>query len=331
MPYEIGDTSPPHIDVHNELTQRIALVAERNDVDVVLPPIVSLGDDGHVSDHNLFTVALADIEKNCKGGIEFATVTQVEAATISVPVYTDAAGISWKAWIWQNPRLMSSGNARPATRDLIGSITIGTPGAIEALIVAGGGSGYSNDGGGGAGGVLMTLVSVEAENQEIYVGSGDQSSGTGGGSAVGKTGMGGGSYRAIGDSGNGFNGINGTTPGAGASGEPYLVDSTWLPGPGIESNWADGVTDVVYGLGGGSSESYQQPPGFGTGGTFQPVTASTVYNPGANGVVIIRVPVENAPNVSEVPASEQTKKKQAAIEKHAEAQQRELDENPMDP
>ena len=331
MPYEIGDTEPPHISVHNELTQRIALVAERNDVDVVLPPIVSLGDTGHVNDHNLFTVALAEIEKECKGGVEFATVSEVEAATESIPVYTDANGITWKSWLWKNSRTMSSGNARPSTRDLIGSITTSTDGFLAVLIVAGGGSGYSNLGGGGAGGVLQTIMATEAGTHEIYVGSGDASSGTGGGSAVGKYGIGGGIYRSSGNSGNGFSGISSSTPGAGATGSPYQENGTWMPGPGRELDWADGTTMDVYGLGGFTSTSAQQPPGYGTGGTYQPSTATDQYNPGANGVVIVRVPVESAPNVAEVPASEQTQKKQAAIEKHAQAVQRELDENPIDP
>ena len=331
MPYEIGDTEPPHIDVHNELTQRIALVAERNDVDVVLPPIVSLGDTGHVNDHNLFTVALAEIEKECKGGVEFATVSEVEAATESIPVYTDENGVTWKSWIWKNPRVMSSGSSRFSTRDLIGSISTSTEGFLSVLIVAGGGSGFSNGGGGGAGGVLQTIMATEVGTHEIYVGSGDQSNQTGAGSAVGKYGIGGGAYRDSGNSGNGFSGISNSTPGAGATGSPYQDNGTWMPGPGRELNWADGSTMDVYGLGGFTSTSSAQPPGYGTGGTYQPSSNTGQYNPGANGVVIIRVPVESAPNVAEVPASEQTQKKQAAIEQHAEALQRQQDENQIDP
>ena len=61
MPYEIGDTEPPHIDVHNELNAQVAELSARSGIEVVLPPLVSLGDTGHVNDHNLYTVAIQKI------------------------------------------------------------------------------------------------------------------------------------------------------------------------------------------------------------------------------------------------------------------------------
>ena len=61
MPYEIGDTQPPHITVHNELNAQVAELSTRSGIEVVLPPIVSLGDTGHVNDHNLYTVAIQKI------------------------------------------------------------------------------------------------------------------------------------------------------------------------------------------------------------------------------------------------------------------------------
>jgi hypothetical protein len=61
MPYEIGDTEPPHIDVHNALNAEVAELSTRSGIEVVLPPIVSLGDTGHVSDHNLYTTAIQKI------------------------------------------------------------------------------------------------------------------------------------------------------------------------------------------------------------------------------------------------------------------------------
>ena len=39
----------------------------------------------------------------------------------------------------------------------------------------------------------------------------------------------------------------------------------YKPGPGITLNWADGVTDVVYGFGGDVSTSSQQPSWFWVG------------------------------------------------------------------
>ena len=53
----------------------------------------------------------------------WATVTAVQAPTTDIPAYTDSEGVTWKAWSWENPRVMTSGNVVAATRDLIGSIT----------------------------------------------------------------------------------------------------------------------------------------------------------------------------------------------------------------
>ena len=75
-------------------------------------------------------------------------------------------------------------------------------------------------------------------------------------------------------------------------------------------NWADGTTDVVYGLGGGTSTSAQQPPDYGTGGTYQPTTNTGVYYPGANGFVLVRVPAEYAPDVVETALSDEMKARQ---------------------
>ena len=86
-----------------------------------------------------------------------------------------------------------------------------------------------------------------------------------------------------------------TGPGAGAAGPSGPSD----PGPGVVLDWADGTTNEVYGLGGVESYSAAQPPGYGTGGTFQPTTDTGVYYPGANGFVLVRVPAEYAQGVTE--------------------------------
>lgn len=271
-----------------------------------------------------------EIGGSLPGVAGWSTVTAVAAPTTDIPAYTDSAGVTWKAWAWENPRVMTSGSAIDSTRDLIGSITTGDEGLIEVLIVAGGGSGYSNAGGGGAGGVIATVIEALPGEKDVYVGSGDQSSGTGGGSAVGLIGIGGGSYRASGNSGNGFTGYSGVTPGAGASGDAYYdYDPDYNkvhPGPGITLNWADGLTNAVYGYGGDYSTSSSQPPGFGAGGTMQPVTSSAKYNPGANGFVLVRVPIEYAPSVTVTPLSDEMKARQISEAEMQAARAAELEE-----
>ena len=252
----------------------------------------------------------------------WATISEVESPDIDVPIYTDAEGIQWKAYIWTNPKVMTAGGATNPTRDLRGSITLAEEGLIEVIVCAGGGSGFSNAGGGGAGGVIATVVYTMAGKHEIYVGSGSQSTTPGGGSSVGPIGMGGGSYRSSGDSGNGFSGVSGTTPGAGAAGPPYMDDGDWVPGPGIPLDWADGETVVVYGLGGEESTSPSQPPGYGTGGTFQPSSDTGVYYPGANGVVLVRVPLNYSSSAAVTSMSDETQQKREAMEKAAEEQER---------
>ena len=74
MPYEIGDTQPPHITVHNELNAQVAELSTRTGIEVVLPPIVSLGDDGHVNDHNLYTVAIQQIAAGITPDFSYAEV-----------------------------------------------------------------------------------------------------------------------------------------------------------------------------------------------------------------------------------------------------------------
>ena len=253
----------------------------------------------------------------------WATISEVESPDIDVPIYTDDEGITWKTYIWENPRVMTAGGSTAPNRELRGSITLANEGLIEVIVCGGGGSGFSNSGGGGAGGIIYTVVYTLAGTHEIYVGSGSQSTAAGGGSSVGPIGMGGGSYRSSGDSGNGFSGVNGTTPGAGAAGKPYIgEDGQWQPGPGITLNWADGETDVTYSLGGQKSTSAQQPPGYGTGGTFQPTTDTGVYYPGANGVVLVRVPLKYSSGATVRSMSDETKQKREVMEKAEEEQER---------
>jgi hypothetical protein len=71
MPYQEGDTEPPHINVHNEFVAEVQAFADAGGIEVVLPPVRGLGDNGHVDDHNLLTDALAAIAEG--GGPGFGT------------------------------------------------------------------------------------------------------------------------------------------------------------------------------------------------------------------------------------------------------------------
>ena len=61
MPYQEGDTSPPHVQVHNEVRAQVSELANLMSVTVDLPPVVGLGDSGHVDHHNQFTTAINKI------------------------------------------------------------------------------------------------------------------------------------------------------------------------------------------------------------------------------------------------------------------------------
>ncbi len=108
-------------------------------------------EDGDV----VFSIGEAsDIRPELAGVGGWTHITEVEAPTNDIAPY-EADGVTWKAYSWENPKVMSAGPTQNATRDLLGSITLTEDGLIEVLIVAGGGSGYSNAGGGGAGVGIM--------------------------------------------------------------------------------------------------------------------------------------------------------------------------------
>ena len=249
----------------------------------------------------------------------WATIGAVESPTIDVPAYTDASGLTWKAWVWKNPRVLVSnatGSAAAPTRDLIGSVTLAEDGLIEVLVCAGGGSGYGSAGAGGGGGVIATVVYLPAGQKDVYVGSGSGDTSPGGGSSVGAVGIGGGLYRSPGDSGGGFSGYSNTTPGGGAAGSAYLDGGVVKPGPGFSLNWADGSTVVEYGAGGIEQNIVnQQPDDPGTGGYYW--SGATSYNPGANGMVIVRIPVEYADDVT---VTSMSAEHQARVEEESEQQ-----------
>ena len=247
----------------------------------------------------------------------WADIDEIETPTNDIAPY-ESDGVTWKAYSWENPKVLTSGSSQPATRDLLGSITLAEDGLVEVLIVSGGGAGYGSYGGGGGGGVIATVVELKAGRNKIYVGSGSRGDSPGAGSAVGPVGIGGGTYRTPGDSGGGFSGYSNLSPGAGAAGDAYLDSGSVKPGPGVSLNWADGRTVVEYGAGGIEENILnQQPPNPGTGGYYWP--GGTSYNPGANGFVLIRVPQEYAFSTSVRAMSDETREK-AQAEAELEAQ-----------
>ena len=242
----------------------------------------------------------------------WAKIDEIETPTNDIDPY-ESDGITWKAWVWENPRVLTSDpSGVSASRDLMGSITLDEDGGlVEVLIVSGGGAGYGSSGGGGGGGVIATVVELKSGKNEIYVGSGSANADPGAGSSVGPVGIVGGSYRTPGDSGGGFSGINNTSPGAGAAGDTYLDEGSYKPGPGFSLDWVDGSTVVEYGAGGIQENIFnQQPPNPGTGGYYWP--GGTSYNPGANGFVLIRVPQKYALNAPVRAMSDETRERAQA-------------------
>ena len=160
---------------------------------------------------------------------------------------------------------------------------------------------------GGGGGVIGTVVELLGGEKDVYVGSGSSAGGPGGASAVGAVGIGGGLYRTPGTSGNGFSGYDINSPGGGAAGDATASEA----GPGFPLNWVDGSTFVEYGKGGENENlSNAQPTVPGKGGYFFASTPGQ-YNPGANGLVLVRVPSEYAQNVTETALSDEMKARQA--------------------
>ena len=103
MPYEIGDTEPPHIDVHDALNAEVAELSTRTGIPVVLPPIVSLGDTGHVNDHNLFTTAIQKIADGIGPALEPATIVTPPTSTgtpgVTSAYVRDTAGTRLVAYV----------------------------------------------------------------------------------------------------------------------------------------------------------------------------------------------------------------------------------------
>ena len=202
------------------------------------------------------------------------------------------------------------------------SLTVDTPGLVDALIVAGGGGGgggqNAGKGGGGAGGLINTSLLVDAHTYEVKVGNGGAGGGdanspsggaTGGNSiAFGLTAHGGGgggyspSYNTgvitaggVGGSGGGGNPPGSTLPylssqghdGDGLGGGGAGGQNGNEGGPGIILDF-DLQGDVEYAMG-GNSNTPDAPTTPGSGGKAG--AAYAAGNAGKNGIVIVRVEV----------------------------------------
>jgi hypothetical protein len=67
--------------VHNELNAQVAELSTRTGIPVELPPIVSLGDTGHVNDHNLYTTAIQKIANGVVPGVQPAPIVTPPTTT----------------------------------------------------------------------------------------------------------------------------------------------------------------------------------------------------------------------------------------------------------
>lgn len=299
MPYEIGDTEPPHIDVHNELNAEVAELSTRSGIEVVLPPIVSLGDDGHVSDHNLYTTAIqkiadglspgpavvashngGDVTNNVTiSGKTYDIYTFTEAMTPATLRLTDEARekITDKEII----AAVESGDSLDELLEKYGdvlrdsvevipasdpglSMTFQQPGFVDILMVGGGAGTFPNSGGGGAGGVLQVVQAYAPESCSITVGPGGGASGGGSGGVGFASAFG--EYYAPGGLGPVDRKTLAEQGGSGGGGSYGPYPGTYgIPGLGNDGGLGGSASGGGCGGGGGAGTA-GQPGSGGTGG-----------------------------------------------------------------
>lgn len=307
MPYEIGDTEPPHIDVHNELNAEVAELSTRSGIPVVLPPIVSLGDTGHVSDHNLYTTAIQKIADGLSpgpavvashtGGTVDSGVT-ISGKTYDIYTFTEAmtpaslrltdearknitdkdilaaveSGDSVEQLIEKYGEVLrDSVEVIPASDPGL-SITFQQPGFVDIIAVGGGGGTFPESGGAGAGAFLQVLQAYAPEVCSITVGagaSGGAYSGGGNGYASNF-----GQYYAPGGAGP-YDRLAVQSQGGSGAGGSY----GGVPGtsgiPGLGNDGGAGASTTGGGGGGGASQPGQDGSGSvgGNGGDGQDISA----------------------------------------------------------
>ena len=177
MTYQPGD--PNHIGVHNTLAADVAALAAKVPISVTLPPNKTLGDSGHVNDHNLIVDAIQQIA-DAGGATDWADfsipgVTPVEHISNGID---GIQGAKYKTW-----RIDSSVNAQCIK-----------PGIAELYLVGGGGGGGCTGGqyptgGGGAGGIYINQGEEFATDNDggvyvIVIGSGAGGGGVGGDTSI---------------------------------------------------------------------------------------------------------------------------------------------------
>ncbi len=250
----------------------------------------------------------------------WATLSNVEGFS-DTHEYVDEEGLSWKSWTWTTdvpPVVGSDGRSKE-----MGSITLADDGLVQVIICGAGGAGFNgyNDGGGsgGGGGVIASVIYLMGEERQVIdVGTGSGKSDTpGGGSSVGPIGIGGGNYRVPGWSGSGFYGSSalGTGWGGGSSGPALGINFSDMTGwgPGTTLNWEKGPEEdpVTYGAGGYYDASYAARGWPGEGGMV--FITGGGYKFGQNGTVIVRLPLENTTESTEL-AREITAEEVAAFQ-----------------
>lgn len=194
-----------------------------------------------------------------------------------------------------------------------GTVTVGTPGYCEVLIVAGGGGGCGQTGGGAGGLIYDTSIFLPGGTLTVTVGAGGGGLQTnwnygepglsglasrvgpyyaiGGGGAAGQGiqssigligGSGGGGYSGGGGAGIAGQGNAGgaTTGGGGGAGQAGGVGDSRNGGNGLQISITGTAT---YYAGGGAGGISQTAGGLGGGGKASYASAGPVYNAGFNG------------------------------------------------
>ena len=210
-----------------------------------------------------------------------ATVTTTTGSPGTGSITADSNGFTWNYWRWT----------------AAGSVTIGTAGYADLLVVGGGAGGESNGGwnsGGGAGGVRFGLFWIPVGTYTITIGAGGNGGGTstvGATSSFGSILLCGGGNRARANSGSETNYGNSAIGGGGSGGGVSIQNA----GSGYTGGGAGGTLYGGAGNTGGIPLNYAgSSVTYGVGGASGAGSANTGNagfgaNAGGSGIVIMKI------------------------------------------
>lgn len=232
------------------------------------------------------------------GGTVTGTTTSITAQYSGLSLTYDSAAAVW----WSLP--FAGGSAKPTVTGTTGSptittvgsntvykftgtgsITFGTAGTVNVLIIAGGGAGgyFSIGSGGGGGGFLEQTMSVGAVAHTVQIGAGGVGQGTasamstsGGDSWIRPSSGIGGLTSVGGGRGGGYGDVNGGNGGSGGGAASGGAAGSTLYNQGFSSNGSAGV--------GGAGAGGTNTLAVGGVGRASSITGSAVtYSAGGNG------------------------------------------------